>query len=165
CARHRFETTILPRAMVEKWPSSPNFGTLRQRILAMRGVLLDVAKAPRTSAYFWACRAHYEGKGISWAHAGSTMNQFSDMQRQAEFGAGYYGLIGLQIIEKIVTFLFPDHNNRPQSHTEIPYKFFLRETLIPEAVVRLVQDDFSVSVSRAQEIIKASHTFGIFLHP
>ncbi|KAJ7193953.1 hypothetical protein GGX14DRAFT_405116 [Mycena pura] len=49
--------------------------------------------------------------------------------------------------------------------TAIPYNLLLCEVLLPETVMRLVQDDLAITDIAAKSIMQASHDFGLVLHP
>ncbi|KAF7298332.1 RTC4 domain-containing protein [Mycena kentingensis (nom. inval.)] len=162
CQRHRFERDILPTAMACGWPQSPDVSAMLGRVLQLRPALNEIVLGPTNSALYWAARSRYAGQNSRQAASLSRQMAVAD---RASLGGGYYGDIGLLIVEKVVEYMFPDHIRRSQSKTDLPsYSIFLREVLVPEVIIRLVQQDSNVSAPAASSTIKESYRFGLVLH-
>ncbi|KAK7027185.1 hypothetical protein R3P38DRAFT_2623899 [Favolaschia claudopus] len=161
CARHRFEHTELQRALLHGWPSDPDFQHLFQRVLALATCLRGVIhKYLDSNEFFVAARAHY-GQQISQR---STLKAKYANNRECKHGTGYYGERGYQIIYPTLCFLFPDLPNLLSACQPLTYDILIREVLIPEATVRLIQADLEVDHTRAVAILHESYQFGLGLH-
>ncbi|KAJ6461814.1 hypothetical protein C8R45DRAFT_841964, partial [Mycena sanguinolenta] len=160
CARHRFEFIHIPAAITGNWPFRPPFSRLFHRILSLGPILRNLCKNLDDSHFFITSRDYY-GKTVT--RLSSIGHQFLS-SRTSEHGVGYYGERGYQMFDITLRFMFPDTfditNFRP-----LTYDIALREVLIPEAAVRLIQEDLDITVIEAIAIHKESYTFGVILHP
>nr|GAT48246.1 predicted protein [Mycena chlorophos] len=163
CARHRFERETLPLAVREGWPQAPDFDGLMERVLSMAGDLRELLAEPENSSFFRDAAKHYDGASKLKMTAMSV--QFQHIDRLQKLGPGYYGEIGLYIVQKLLHVLFPDALHQPQSTTTFPYAILVNEVLAPEVFVRLVQQDMHVNGVRAKSILERSYPLGSVLHP
>ncbi|KAK6993015.1 hypothetical protein R3P38DRAFT_3427809, partial [Favolaschia claudopus] len=161
CARHRFEHTELQTALLQGWPSDPDFQHLFQRVLNLATCLRGIIhKYLDSNEFFLAARAHY-GQQISQR---STLKAKYANNRECKHGTGYYGECGYQIIYPTLCFLFPDLPDLLSVCQPLTYDILIREVLIPEATVRLIQADLEVDHTRAVAILHESYQFGLGLH-
>lgn len=63
--------------------------------------------------------------------------------------------------------MFPDSPDRfdLESIKPLTHEIFLREVLLPEVTIHLIQDDLSLSHEEAMHVLQESHHFGNILHP
>lgn len=63
--------------------------------------------------------------------------------------------------------MFPDlpHRFDPEIIKPLKHDTFLREVLVPEVTVQLIQDDLCLSREEAMHVLQESHHFGNILHP
>lgn len=63
--------------------------------------------------------------------------------------------------------MFPDSPGRFdfESIKPLTHDIFLREVLVPEVTVHLIQEDLSLSREEAMHVLQESHHFGNILHP
>ncbi|KAJ7862008.1 hypothetical protein B0H14DRAFT_2170340, partial [Mycena olivaceomarginata] len=47
----------------------------------------------------------------------------------------------------------------------LTYNIVIREVLVPEASIRLIQEDLNITLDAALEVLQESHSFGCALHP
>ncbi|KAJ7196351.1 hypothetical protein GGX14DRAFT_376152 [Mycena pura] len=153
CERHRMERDTFPLARAEKWPFNPNFSDLFKRVLASRAPLNELLEEIENSSFFRASRAHYTPPSTSPGTRQMSMTQL------------LYGEIGYEIVMVVLRFLFPDTPNIVELCTPLPYDVVLREVLLPETMVRIIQEDLQVGPRAAKSIIRSSHLFGTLLHP
>ncbi|KAJ7196382.1 hypothetical protein GGX14DRAFT_335417, partial [Mycena pura] len=165
CKRHRMERDVLPIALAQHWPQSPDFKSLFPRVLAKCALLQAILTAPDNSFFYLTAKMEFTSRSGSSRQFLSAAGQFQQVDRLAKIGAAYYGDIGWEIVYKALQFMFPDDGSRPQCKTAIPYDLLLREVLLPETVMRLVQDDLAITDIAAKSIMQASHSFGLVLHP
>jgi len=52
CERHHFEAKVLPQAMAAGWPRTIDFGTLEERVKALKEELHDIINDPSESVFF-----------------------------------------------------------------------------------------------------------------
>ncbi|KAK7038549.1 hypothetical protein R3P38DRAFT_2615724 [Favolaschia claudopus] len=161
CARHRFEYAELQAALLQGWPADPDFQHLFQRVLDLATCLRGVIhKFLDSNEFFVAARAHY-GQHIS--QRSTLMARYAN-NRECQHGTGYYGERGYQIIYPTLCFIFPDLLDLLNTAQPLTYDILIREVLIPEATVRLIQSDLEVDRVRAVTILRDSYQFGLGLH-
>ncbi|KAJ7912485.1 hypothetical protein B0H13DRAFT_1874862 [Mycena leptocephala] len=173
CELHRMERDILPLAIAGNWPFSPDFPALFDRILALGPELIELSEELENSSFFRASKAHYTSSSSSSSGPGtqpmsmtqmmSIGQQYSSTNRLREQSAGYYGEIGYEIFTIALRFMFPDTDIA--SRAPLPYDIILREVLLPEAVVRIVQQDLKITPRAAKLVISVSYLFGTTRHP
>ncbi|KAJ7920305.1 hypothetical protein B0H13DRAFT_1867781 [Mycena leptocephala] len=151
CERHRFESVHLPKGLDAGWPLNPSFENIAHSLPGYT-----------TKFFFEAARKHYKGKAtqLQSVHA-----QYQSIARLAQQGVGYYGERGYQIFDHTLHFMFPDNSFDLILFYPLTYEMIIREVLIPEAAVRIVQTDLTLTAEAAATVIEASHTFGNVLHP
>ncbi|KAF5376408.1 hypothetical protein D9615_008616 [Tricholomella constricta] len=115
-----------------------------------------------TKNTFFADAKQFYGR-TSAARMQGASTQYSSA-RFAQFGAGYYGERGYQIIFTALQHRFSFSIDKAHIHP-LSQDTFLREVLVPEAAVLIIQEDLRLSRFQAIETLRASHTFGNMLHP
>ncbi|CAB5352860.1 unnamed protein product [Rhizophagus irregularis] len=87
------------------------------------------------------------------------------MSRIESFQPGYYGPRGAIVIAETLRKLFIDTKILTKSLTipQTPMEY-LQEVLIPEAAVRLIQEDKDITAEKAREIMLESVRFGEYVH-
>ncbi|KAJ6570316.1 hypothetical protein B0H10DRAFT_1964782 [Mycena sp. CBHHK59/15] len=161
CERHRFESLHLPKAMAAGWPLHPNFAGLFRRLLDLGKPLRLLCKDITQSVFFLDARQHYKGKTTQLQ---SVREQYHSTDRLSQQGVGYYGERGYQIFDHTLHFMFPDNFDLADFYS-LTYEMIIREVLIPEAAVRIIQADLNLTANAAATVIAESHTFGNVLHP
>ncbi|KAF5374001.1 hypothetical protein D9615_009909 [Tricholomella constricta] len=159
CQRHTFEHEHLPRAQQAGWPVSPIFATLFDRVVAHYPVLTEVLTDTKNT--FFSDAKQFYGKTAARMQGASS--QYSSA-RFTQFGAGYYGERGYQIIFTALQHRFSFSIDIAHIHP-LSQDTFLREILVPEAAVLIIQEDLHLSRFQAIETLRASHTFGNTMHP
>ena len=76
-----------------------------------------------------------------------------------------YILTHITVMDTTLRFMFPDNPDLATSFIPLTYDIFVREVLIPEATIRLVQQDLGITPEAAIIVLKESHIFGLVLHP
>ncbi|KAJ7451205.1 hypothetical protein B0H11DRAFT_1692711, partial [Mycena galericulata] len=160
CSRHRFERVHVPAAIEGHWPFKPDFSRLFRRILDLGQILRDLCKNSDQSPFFCSARKHYGTKVTQLSSLGA---QFAST-RSSEHGTRYYGERGYQMLDTTLRSMFPDSLDYSNFHP-LTYAIIIREILIPEATIRLIQQDLTVSPGAAIDILQQSHHFGLVLHP
>ncbi|KAJ7260394.1 hypothetical protein B0H12DRAFT_980108, partial [Mycena haematopus] len=156
CERHHFENVHLPMAMAAGWPLHPNYEGLFRRILQLKQPLRLLCDDITQSTFFLAARKHYKGK-ISFS-------RFNTIRFDESTCSARYGEHGYQIFYNTLHFLFPDNFDLNQFYP-LTYEMIVREVLIPEAAVRIIQADLDITPEAAAAVIQDSHTFGTIFHP
>ncbi|UZO27839.1 uncharacterized protein OCT59_020026 [Rhizophagus irregularis] len=87
------------------------------------------------------------------------------MSRIESFQPGYYGPRGAIVIAETLRKLFIDTKILTKSLTipQTPMEY-LQEVLIPEAAVRLIQEDKDITAEKTREIMLESVRFGEYVH-
>ncbi|KAF5387097.1 hypothetical protein D9615_001611 [Tricholomella constricta] len=153
-------TTFLPHARRAGWPDAPSFASLFDRVVAHHPALVKVLTDTR-NVFFADAKSFYGRTGAARMQGASS--QYSSA-RFAQFGAGYYGEQGYQIIFIALQHLFSFSIDATHIHP-LSQDTFLREVLVPKAAVLIIQDDLHLSRSRAIETLRTSRTFGNVMHP
>ncbi|KAF5378360.1 hypothetical protein D9615_008754 [Tricholomella constricta] len=159
CQRHTFEHKQLPRAQQAGWPVSPIFATLFDHVVAHYPALTKVLTDTKNT-FFSDAKQFYRKTAARMQGASS---QYSSA-RFTQFGAGYYGERGYQIIFTALQHRFSFSIDKAHIHP-LSQDTFLREILVPEAAVLIIQEDLHLSHFQAIETLRASHTFGNTMHP
>ncbi|KAJ7917653.1 hypothetical protein B0H13DRAFT_1994483 [Mycena leptocephala] len=161
CARHRFERDHLPEGIHVGWPFNPKFSRLFHRILdlgqPLRNMCMNLAQSP----FFLAACEYYGDKVTQRSSLGA---QFAS-NRLSEHGTGYYGERGYEILDTTLRFIFPDCQDFVRKFHPLTYNIAIREVLIPEATIHIIQNDLNIELKEAIVVLKESHTFGLVLHP
>ncbi|KAJ7653858.1 hypothetical protein B0H17DRAFT_1146920 [Mycena rosella] len=167
CEKHRLERDIFPRAIAGKWLFTPDFSTLFKRILSLRPALVVLNEEIENSSFFRDAKAHYTPKPpqpgeqqMSMTQLLSVGRQYASVERLHAQGAGYYGEIGYEIFMVAVRFMFPDGVNL-EHYAPLPYSVVLAEVLLPEAAVRIVEQDLELSPRAAKRVLRESYLFGV----
>ncbi|KAJ6497906.1 hypothetical protein C8R45DRAFT_926497 [Mycena sanguinolenta] len=145
------------------WPLKLEFVQLFHRIFDLRLSLraLIYKRGLNSSLFFTEAREYY---GSQVSKLSSLSSQYLN-KRESEHGTGYYGECGYQLIYPTLQFLFPESPDLLEALHPLTYDILLREILIPETTIRLIQDDLHVSPENVIGILKSSHNFGPALHP
>ncbi|KAJ7831280.1 hypothetical protein B0H13DRAFT_2289276 [Mycena leptocephala] len=161
CTRHRFERDHLPAGIHAGWPFNPKFSRLFHRILdlgqPLRNMCMNLAQSP----FFLAACEYYGDKVTQRSSLGA---QFAS-NRSSEHDTGYYGERGYEILDTTLRFMFPDCQAFVRKFHPLTYNIAIREVLIPEATIRIIQNDLNIEPKEAIVVLKESHTFGLVLHP
>ncbi|KAJ7080153.1 hypothetical protein B0H15DRAFT_804147 [Mycena belliarum] len=160
CARHRFELIHIPAAILGRWPFHPHFFGLFHRILDLGPVLRTLCRNLGHSFFFRAAQEYYGNQVTRLSSLGAQYGS----NRSSEHGTGYYGERGYQLLDITLWFMFPPSIDLAPFHP-LTYDIILREVLIPEATLQLIQQDLEVAPDEAIEILKQSHTFGLVQNP
>ncbi|KAJ7811483.1 hypothetical protein B0H14DRAFT_2181132, partial [Mycena olivaceomarginata] len=161
CKRHRFERDHLPKAMAAGWPLHPNFGGLFRRLLDLGPALRFLCKDITQSVFLLAARQHYKGKTTKLQAIGA---QYEATDRLAQQGVGYYGERGHQIFDYTLHFMFPDSLDLSDFYP-LTYEMLIREVLVPESAVHIIQADLLLTAEDAATVVEESYGFGNILHP
>ncbi|KAJ7241663.1 hypothetical protein B0H12DRAFT_993088, partial [Mycena haematopus] len=161
CVRHRFEREHIPAAIHGGWPFDPDFSSLYHRILDLGQPLRNICKALDQSHFYLSARRYYGDKVTQRSMLAA---QYSS-NRSSQHGTGYYGERGYQIFELTLRFMFPDSPDFLRKFHPLTYNIVLREILIPEATIRLIELDLQIPLKDAIGVLEQSHTFGLVLHP
>ncbi|KII92429.1 hypothetical protein PLICRDRAFT_122581 [Plicaturopsis crispa FD-325 SS-3] len=159
CQRHDMERDDLPTARLEEWPFDPDFTALFNRICTLEEVLIAVLHRPNESLYFKACKARYAPGPSRADRLDGTFRSFTGNS------AGYYGIEGYQIVWLTLTYLFPDGGFDLTPFKPVPWATLIREFLLPETLLLLIQGDLPVDPTKAANILVKSSKFGRVLHP
>ncbi|KAJ7793550.1 hypothetical protein B0H14DRAFT_2224403, partial [Mycena olivaceomarginata] len=160
CARHEFERNLIPAALAGNWPFNPQFSHLFHRILSLGPTLRALCKNLDQSYLFKALHRHYGNRVTQLSSLG---HQYLDNRRSAH-SSGYYGERGIQMCDATLRFMFPPTFDITPFHP-LTYDIVIREVLVPEASIRLIQEDLNITLDAAIEVLQESHSFGCALHP
>jgi hypothetical protein len=75
-----------------------------------------------------------------------------------------YGEDGYNILMITLTFMFPDRSFDMMPFKPLSWTALLRDVLLPETAVCLIEDDLGVDREHAEDILKASQRFGRIFH-
>ncbi|KAJ7705217.1 hypothetical protein B0H16DRAFT_1213803, partial [Mycena metata] len=161
CTQHRFEQQHIPRALAEGWPFKPNFATLFHRILYLGRPLRNLCQVLDQSFFFTAAREYYSDKVAQRSSLGARYSS----NRSSQHGAGYYGERGYQLLVQAIRFMFPDSPDLLAKFQPLTYEIIILEILLPEAAMRLIEQDLNIPPKDAIDVLRASYNFGVGLHP
>ncbi|KAJ7857072.1 hypothetical protein B0H14DRAFT_2288534, partial [Mycena olivaceomarginata] len=164
CVRHRFESQHLPNGLTAGWPLKPDFSTLFRRILELGRLCVFFAKTFPTALFSW------KHENITRVNRLNCSLQWHNMHRQivllSKAQASAYGERGYEIFNHTLHFMFPDHCLNLEDFYPLAHEMIIRQVLIPETAVRIIQADLNLDTeAAAAAIIADSHMFGIVLHP
>ena len=71
-----------------------------------------------------------------------------------------YGEEGYQIVVLALQSLFPERSFDNKTYTPLTWKAFIREYLLPETMILLIQEDLRISRTACIETIAQSREFG-----
>ncbi|KAF8077600.1 hypothetical protein FPV67DRAFT_1662416 [Lyophyllum atratum] len=155
CEQHRFESKHLPYAILKRWPLKISFAKLYDRIMAFRPEIEEILNEPEESSFFLNSKRYY-APGSSGAN---------DWNRFTEQGAGYYGEEGYEILILTLRDIFPETLMDLSPFSPLSWNSVIREFLLPETVVLLIQDDLKLSRGSAIRTLHQSRVFGTLMHP
>ncbi|KAJ2936028.1 hypothetical protein H1R20_g1066, partial [Candolleomyces eurysporus] len=153
CARHRFETDEVPKAVSAGWPDHVNFFELAQRIKNIKVELEELLLDPEESQFFQSAVRGQKGK----VKSGITTFQ--------EQGCGYYGELGFQIFSMMLQQMFPSESVDLASVKPLSWNDMIDKFLVPEAAVLLIMEDMSLLWEDAVDVLHASRVYGNAAHP
>ncbi|KAJ7708383.1 RTC4-like domain-containing protein, partial [Mycena rosella] len=197
CQRHIFESNVLPQAKERGWPTQINWATLKDRVLHMERELAKIladpgdpvvyrgdgkedndakeqqgskperSDGPRMRCLFWddlVKRVKTQGsKGLR--NITSQYYNFHKMQ------PGYYGELGLVIIQRALCGMFPLEDIDPGLVKPLTPMEFIQSIFVPEVGMRLVMADFGLNVNnwsdkeQAVEVLRDSASYGVAMFP
>ena len=76
-----------------------------------------------------------------------------------------YGEEGYQIVILALQSLFPEASFDEKTYSPLTWKAFIREYLLPETMVLLIQEDLRISRTACIETLAQSRQFGNRMHP
>ncbi|KAJ7823486.1 hypothetical protein B0H14DRAFT_2163816, partial [Mycena olivaceomarginata] len=136
CVRHRFESQHLPNGLTAGWPLKPDFSALFRRILELGPTLRLLCKDISNSTFFVEARKYYKGKSTpQWRNMHRQIVLLSKAQDSA------YGERGYEIFNHTLHFMFPDHCLNLEDFYPLAHEMIIRQVLIPETAVRIIQAD------------------------
>jgi hypothetical protein len=153
CARHRFETDEVPKAIAAGWPDAIDFFGLVQRTRNFKAELEELLLDPQDSQFFQVAVQGLKGKG---------KNGIATFQKE---GCGYYGELGFQIISMILQELFPPSSVDLSSVKPLSWYDTIERFLLPEVAVLLIMDDMDALWEDAVEILHESRLYGNMINP
>ncbi|KAJ7803679.1 hypothetical protein B0H14DRAFT_2305949, partial [Mycena olivaceomarginata] len=77
---------------------------------------------------------------------------------------GSYGEHGYQLLDLVLRFIFPSTFDIT-NFCPLTCDIVLREVLIPEAMICLIQQDMGITLDAAIVVLENSDAFGRLLHP
>lgn len=162
CERHRFEVSILPRAIRAGWPTTIDFDRLPERITQHRQILDRILDNPSSSSFFHDMMDTVAKVGVRVAE--SAMGQFATFQRVQP---GYYGERGAMVLHQIMLLLYPLQDLRRVIDRFAPLSEMTVRTsiLLPEAALSLIMEDQGVSRADALKIMRSSSRYGNMMFP
>ncbi|KAJ7435749.1 hypothetical protein FB451DRAFT_959645, partial [Mycena latifolia] len=171
CARHSFESTMLPKAEKQGWPKTIDWEGLKGRVREMRNDLTDIVndagdpiiygndndgdkkkelpkpeagrkKGPRMQCIPWSRIVAKIAKKGRKAIKGVT----ADYQCFDETQPGYYGEVGSHIIVNILYDMLPPKTIDADLVKPLTPEQFLLQILLPEVGMRLIVQDLSLNL-------------------
>ncbi|CAB4406354.1 unnamed protein product [Rhizophagus irregularis] len=160
CHAHIGEMQIIPDGIKKGYPTVIDFNSIPKRIENFSTDLLDICKKKVKSFYCDNFMREYRDKGKNKINSPMSL-----MSRIESFQPGYYGPRGAIVIAETLRKLFIDTKILTKSLTipQTPMEY-LQEVLIPEAAVRLIQEDKDITAEKAREIMLESVRFGEYVH-
>ncbi|CAG8752085.1 protein FAR1-RELATED SEQUENCE 5 [Rhizophagus irregularis DAOM 181602=DAOM 197198] len=161
CRIHIAETKIIPDGVEKGYLMEIDFSAIPKRVEIFRSDLLDICKKKVKSVYRENVMRAYREIGKNKANT-----PMGIMNRIENFQPGYYGLRGAVIIAETLRTLFIDTKilTKSLASPQTPMEY-LQEVLIPEAAVRLIQEDYKgIQIENVREIMLQSVHFGAVVH-
>ncbi|PKK55808.1 hypothetical protein RhiirC2_485160, partial [Rhizophagus irregularis] len=161
CHIHIAETKIIPDGIEKGYLMEVDFSAIPKRVENFQFDLLDICKKKVKSVYRENVMRAYREIGKNKANT-----PMGIMNRIENFQPGYYGPRGAVIIAETLRRLFIDTKilTKSLASPQTPMEY-LQEVLIPEAAVRLIQEDYKgIQIENAREIMLQSVHFGAVVH-
>ncbi|KAJ6589053.1 RTC4-like domain-containing protein [Mycena capillaripes] len=194
CQRHVFENKTMSQAISKGWPTSINWDTLKDRVVAMKGDLMDILTDPgRPIIYknaasvqqsisleelraaggawmqciFWReMLVELESKGSRIVSGvGGWFTTFEKMQ------PGYYGELGAVIIHQTLYDMFPSNTTQTSAIQPLELREFISYILVPEVGMCLIMQDLALDVNNPTEktqgvvVMRDSASYGASMFP
>lgn len=179
CQRHHFETYSLPEAMEKGWPQSIDFKEVPKRVESMKSALQDIitdadncsdnedseihgdTRGPRARCIFWRELKKEIKKQGSRTITGVKGQFFAFEKTQP----GYYGELGLLIINQTLYDLFPFSSFDTSLIVPLSPAEFVQLVLVPEVAVRLIMQDLHLDRDKAIITLRESSQYGVGMFP
>ncbi|KAF7966268.1 hypothetical protein HWV62_39397 [Athelia sp. TMB] len=155
CELHRIESEG------NKWPRTPDFGSLFDRTVALKGSLASLLtlEIVAKNEFYRDAQKSFAGMGtVAASRVGSQLGRFEG------HGTGYYGDEGYIIIQSALMVMFPDYSFDTSPFPSLDWKLFREKVLIPEVSTRLIQEDLSLDRKASIKALRASQKFGSYFH-
>ncbi|TRM65403.1 RTC4-like domain-containing protein [Schizophyllum amplum] len=163
CQRHRFEREVLPEAESKGWPKKIDWGALPARVRRfsdeLHGLLDD--ELDHAGCIFWKELAQEIKEKGSRAATGVSA-QFENFEKVQ---IGYYGEQGAAIITQTLYSMFPMDIIDPDKVAPIGPGEFLQRVLLPEAGLRLIEEDRGLGQADALRTLRESAKYGVAMFP
>ncbi|THU98011.1 hypothetical protein K435DRAFT_661700, partial [Dendrothele bispora CBS 962.96] len=177
CARHQFESDLLPEAERQGWPTEIAWGTLKGRIESLKPKLVDLVNnsyvsvdggervRARDICVFWK-EAIEEAQTLGGSrNAGKVRNQYLNFDKSQ---LGYYGERGWTIVYQVVSDMFPI-NQQLADFRPLVFNTFMERILVPEVSKLLIMEDKGLEGSggavEAVSVMRQSSRYGVAMFP
>ncbi|KAJ7178387.1 RTC4-like domain-containing protein, partial [Mycena crocata] len=189
CQLHNFESSSIPLAIANGWPTNIDWSNVEARVLGMRGDLEEIISdmgekivyggiAPEVGQSMventetWGPRMHC----IFWRDVLKDLKlmgsrRFSGITGQLatfdKIQPGYYGEQGTIIIHRTLYKMFPFSTNHANLVQPLSWCDFIGSVLLPEVGMRLIMEDMSLDVGSeeakniAVSVMRESTTYGV----
>ncbi|ORX49396.1 hypothetical protein DM01DRAFT_1308846 [Hesseltinella vesiculosa] len=162
CQLHQLELVIKPLGQKRGYPLHLDFTTVAARVRALRSDLEKIIDNRIPSPFKDKIIHLYQTQGKH-----KTRKVDNLMSRFDESMPGYYGPQGSSEMLKVLQQMFLKETDfltkekaHPQQLTE-----YLQQVLVPEAGVRLIQQDKKLTFSQALVVMEKSREFGGYMYP
>ncbi|KIJ55656.1 hypothetical protein M422DRAFT_199977 [Sphaerobolus stellatus SS14] len=161
CQRHRFEMTLLPRALRKGWPTKIDWSRIPKRMEKFKKKLVAFVQNP-SSSHFWR-DLRDDMKEIGKTKIGSVSGQFATFERALP---GYYGEQGSYVIHQTLYSIFPQDSIADDNVYPLSPDQFTTHVLVPESALLLIQEDMNLDDrAAALKIMEESKQFGVSMYP
>ncbi|KAL1696700.1 RTC4-like domain-containing protein [Schizophyllum commune] len=163
CQRHRFERDVLPDAERKGWPKKIDWSALPSRVRRLRDELQEILEdeIDHGGCVFWKELAK-EIKEKGTRAATGVAGQFENFEKVQ---IGYYGEQGAAIITQTLYSMFPMDLIDPDKVFPLSPSEFLQRVLLPEAGLRLIEEDRGRGASDALRTLRESAKYGVAMFP
>ncbi|KAL1733332.1 RTC4-like domain-containing protein [Schizophyllum commune] len=163
CQRHRFERDVLPDAERKGWPKKIDWSALPSRVRRLRDELQEILEAEidHGGCVFWKELAK-EIKEKGTRAATGVAGQFENFEKVQ---IGYYGEQGAAIITQTLYSMFPMDLIDPDKVFPLSPSEFLQRVLLPEAGLRLIEEDRGRGAADALRALRESAKYGVAMFP
>ncbi|KAI5895137.1 uncharacterized protein SCHCODRAFT_02618683 [Schizophyllum commune H4-8] len=163
CQRHRFERDVLPDAERKGWPKKIDWSALPSRVRHLRDELQEILEdeVDHGGCVFWKELAK-EIKEKGTRAATGVAGQFENFEKVQ---IGYYGEQGAAIITQTLYSMFPMDLIDPDKVFPLSPSEFLQRVLLPEAGLRLIEEDRARGAADALRTLRESAKYGVAMFP
>ncbi|KAJ7601316.1 hypothetical protein B0H17DRAFT_969924, partial [Mycena rosella] len=159
CKQHMIDSRVLPAARAGGWPERINYVALQDRIAEPEFLYPERCSTNSIESPSLPTMIHSLG-----TRSLSSKSSFSALSYCESNIPASYGERGYQMLDTAVRFMFPDTLNLAH-FAPLTYDIILREVLIPEATIRLIEQDLEIPLKSAIDVLQQSYKLGLVQHP